>query len=90
MTIDIGANDLFLLQKSCNGAALCILAGLPGLLPTISANLDTIFGGIRTTALYDHQLVALTDYSLNYSDPVGTAVISQINQPPDATTALPA
>ena len=29
---------------------------------------------------YHHKLVALTYYSLNYSDPIGTSVISQVNQ----------
>jgi len=53
---------------------------LPGMLATLSANLDTIYGHIRNQDGYHHQLVALTYYSLNYSDPVGTNVISQVNQ----------
>jgi len=84
VSIDIGANDLFVLENGCGGASTpaeinCILAGLPAMLATLSANLDTIYGHIRLDG-YHHKLVALTYYSLNYSDPVGTNVISQVNQ----------
>jgi hypothetical protein len=80
VSIDIGANDLFVLEDGCGGNVNCILSGLPGMLATLSANLDTIYGHIRNLDGYHHQLVALTYYSLNYSDPVGTNVISQVNQ----------
>ncbi|GAC1459569.1 MAG: hypothetical protein PVSMB4_18820 [Ktedonobacterales bacterium] len=85
VSIDIGANDLFVLEKGCGGAVTpaeinCILAGLPNMLATLSANLDTIYGHIRNLDGYHHQLVALTYYSLNYSDPIGTNVITQVNQ----------
>jgi hypothetical protein len=80
VSIDIGANDLFVLEVGCGGNVNCILSGLPGMLATLSANLDTIYGHIRNLDGYHHQLVALTYYSLNYSDPVGTNVISQVNQ----------
>ncbi len=82
VSIDIGANDLFVLEEVCGGATQvgCILNGLPGMLATLSANLDTIYGHIRNVDGYHHKLVALTYYSLNYSDPVGTNIISQVNQ----------
>ncbi len=82
VSIDIGANDLFVLVKSCGGQAniRCIEAGLPVMLATLSANLDTIYGHIRNLDGYHHKLVALTTYSLNYSDPTGTSLISQVNQ----------
>ncbi|HEY6286316.1 MAG TPA: SGNH/GDSL hydrolase family protein [Ktedonobacteraceae bacterium] len=85
VSIDIGANDLFVLENGCGGASTpaeinCILAGLPAMLATLSANLDTIYGHIRNMDGYHHKLVALTYYSLNYSDPTGTNVISQVNQ----------
>ena len=82
VSIDIGSNDLFVLIEGCGGQANvnCILAGLPGMLATLSTNLDTIYGHIRNLDGYHHKLVALTYYSLNYSDPVGTSVISQVNQ----------
>jgi hypothetical protein len=80
VSIDIGANDLFVLVDSCGGNAGCIQSGLPAMLATLSANLDTIYGHIRNTDSYRHKLVALTYYSLNYSDPTGTGLISQVNQ----------
>jgi hypothetical protein len=85
VSIDIGANDLFVLEHGCGGVSTpaeiqCILDGLPTMLATLSANLDTIYGHIRNLDGYNHKLVALTYYSLNYSDPVGTSVISQVNQ----------
>jgi hypothetical protein len=80
VSINIGANDLFVLQESCGGNIQCLLAGLKGMLATLSANLDTIYGHIRNVDSYHHTIVALTYYSLNYSDPLGTGVISQVNQ----------
>ena len=73
VSIDIGANDLFVLEDGCGGNVNCILSGLPGMLATLSANLDTIYGHIRNQDGYHHQLVALTYYSLNYSDPSARA-----------------
>ncbi len=85
VSIDIGANDLFVLENGCGGATTpaeiqCIFSGLPAMLATLSTNLDTIYGHIRNLDGYHHKLVALTYYSLNYSDPITTGVISQVNQ----------
>ena len=80
VSIDIGANDLFVLVNGCGGNVGCIQLGLPGMLATLSANLDTIYGHIRNLDRYNHKLVALTYYSLNYSDPTGTFLIKQVNQ----------
>ena len=80
VSIDIGANDLFSLQAHCLGDITCILQGLPTMLATLSANLDTIYAHIRTHDRYRHKLVALTYYSLNYADRTTTYAISQVNQ----------
>ena len=80
VSIDIGANDLFVLVNGCQANVSCIQLGLPGMLATLSANLDTIYGHIRNQDGYHHKLVALTYYSLNYSDTTGTSLISQVNQ----------
>lgn len=81
VSLDIGANDLFLLEDVCGGAAntSCILAGLPALLALVSSNLDTIYGHIRNQDGYRHNLVALTYYSLNYADQTTTYVTSRLN-----------
>jgi lysophospholipase L1-like esterase len=80
ISIDIGANDLFVLQRLCAGDTTCILKGLPATLATLSANLDTIYGHIRNVDGYHHQIVALTYYSLNYSDLFTTNAIVALNQ----------
>jgi hypothetical protein len=80
VSIDIGANDLFNMVDGCGGDPSCISKALPIMLATLSANLDTIYGHIRNLDSYHHKLVALTYYSLNYSDPFGTGLISQVNQ----------
>src|SRR5262249_29438537 len=40
VTISLGANDGFLLEQSCNNDPACIQAGLPGVLATLTANMD--------------------------------------------------
>jgi lysophospholipase L1-like esterase len=72
VTIDIGANDLFV----CLRTPPC---DFPAMLATLSSNLDTIYGRIRNEGKYRHNLVALTYYALNYADPTGVATISAIN-----------
>jgi lysophospholipase L1-like esterase len=86
ITIDIGVNDLFVLQRQCNGDTGCVLDGLPGLLNALSANLNTIYSRVRGEARYEHQIVALTYYTANYDDPVGVSVIEAINSTVAAAT----
>ena len=85
VSINIGANDLFVLIRTCGGSTTpaeitCIQAGLPGMLATLGANLDTIYGHIRNLDGYQHKLIGLTYYSLSYSDPVGTQITAAMNQ----------
>ena len=81
VSIDIGANDVQALVNRCGGMAEvgCIQAGLPGVLASLSANLDTIYGHIRNRDGYHHKLVAVTTYSTNFGDPLLTGVVAQIN-----------
>jgi lysophospholipase L1-like esterase len=80
VTIMIGANDLFVLVDSCGGATnvACIEAGLPAVLTTLARNLTTIYSGLMEAG-FDGELLAVTYYSLNFTDPVGTGAISAIN-----------
>jgi lysophospholipase L1-like esterase len=80
VTMMIGANDLFLLIDSCGGSAhvACIEDGLPGLLDTLSSNLNTIYSGLKEAGFHG-ELMAVTYYSLNYADQVGTALTEAIN-----------
>ncbi len=88
VSIDIGANDLFVLQKGCTAAhpgdpaaiQRCIATGLPAVLDTLTANLATIYGRIRNEGHYRGDLVALTYYATDYRDAAGVATISAANQ----------
>lgn len=82
VTVNVGANDAQALVNECGGLAAvgCIQAGLPGMLATLSANLDTIYGHIRDTDGYRHKLVAVTTYSTNYGDALTTGAIAMVNQ----------
>ncbi|HET9109708.1 MAG TPA: GDSL-type esterase/lipase family protein [Ktedonobacterales bacterium] len=80
VTLTIGANDLLRLQSLCGGNVTCIQAGLPALLATYSANLDTIYATIRHKAHYHGQIVALTYYSTNYADAVTTGILHTLDE----------
>jgi lysophospholipase L1-like esterase len=67
VTIDIGANDAFVCEQLQNGCST--QSDLLGLAKEISTNLASIYGQIRATG-YTGPLVALSYYSLSYSDPV--------------------
>jgi lysophospholipase L1-like esterase len=82
VTIGIGANDVFLLQKSCAGAPnpqQCINAGLPAVLATIAQNMETILFNLRATG-FRGVLMIVNYYSLDYSDLVGTNGTRLLNQ----------
>jgi lysophospholipase L1-like esterase len=85
VTMTIGANDIFLLQKACNNGVPCIVAGLPALFASVQAHLTAIYGAIRSTG-YQGSIVALTYYVTNYNDPVAVFVISQLNAVVSAVT----
>jgi lysophospholipase L1-like esterase len=72
VTIDVGANDAFLCQETtldhCSSGA-----ELLGVANAIGANLGTIFHELRDVAGYRGPIVALTYYSLSYSDPAQVA-----------------
>ena len=78
MTIDIGANDAFLCQET-TADACSSAAELQAVLREIRANLTTIYTLIRDVAHYRGLLVALTYYSLSYSDPVQVASAEALN-----------
>jgi lysophospholipase L1-like esterase len=89
VTLTIGANDLFVLEKQCAGQPSptgCLIAGLPTLLSTLRANLGTIYGRLRGEAHYRHRIVALTYYVTNFNDPVGVPVIQSLNATVAAAT----
>jgi lysophospholipase L1-like esterase len=77
VSIDIGANDVFLCQATTTDGCA---AKLPATLAQIGANLATILSALRDQAHYEGPLVLLTYYSLNYTDPVQVAGTQELNR----------
>lgn len=77
VTLTLGANDFFRFQKDCMAGptvGTCPL-GVGGVLATMKANLNTIFGALRATG-YTGLIVALTYYSLDYHDTSGAMLLN--------------
>jgi lysophospholipase L1-like esterase len=85
VTMDIGANDVFVLQRQCAGDPTCVSKGVPDVLANIQANLEFIFGQIRSVAHYRGRLVTLSYYSLAY-DQASAAATQTLNAPIVAAT----
>jgi GDSL-like Lipase/Acylhydrolase family len=68
VTIDIGANDVFLCQEATKDACASP-AEFEAVLHQIAVNLTVIYALIRGVAHYRGPLVALAYYSLTYSNP---------------------
>jgi lysophospholipase L1-like esterase len=66
VTIDIGANDVFLCEETTTDGCTST-AELAAVLQEIAANLTAIYTQIRDVAHYHGLLVALTYYSLSYA-----------------------
>jgi lysophospholipase L1-like esterase len=81
VTINIGANDLFVLIRSCPpppDQAACVLQKLPAMLKTLAQNLVAVYTAMRRTG-FQGRLVALTYYSTDYRDVTGVAIIQAVN-----------
>ena len=78
ITIDVGANDAFLCQATT--ADHCTsFAELVGVANEIAGNLTAIYHDLRVVAGYSGPIVALTYYSLSYSDPASVAGTQFLN-----------
>lgn len=75
VTLGIGANDAFILQRVCGADQSCTIAGLTAM----SANVDVILGGIRATG-YRGVLEVVNYYSLDYADPAQVGGARLLNQ----------
>ena len=87
VTMMIGANDLFQLLGRCANSKNpnCVTNGIPGLLSTLGHNLRTTYSALRQAG-FRGDLVAVTYYALDFSDPTGVALISAVNQKMAAVT----
>ncbi len=79
VTIQLGSNDVDLLEQACNNDPQCIAAGLPQVLATAASNMTTILGGLRATG-YVGPIVIVNYYSTDYSNQGVTQVTSALNQ----------
>ena len=79
VTINIGGNDLGLLQVECNFDLTCEFMKLPIVLGTYGRNMFTIFTNLRVQAKYQGPIVLLTYYVFNYQDPVQVGAFTQLN-----------
>jgi lysophospholipase L1-like esterase len=89
VTIDLGGNDLFVLQRTCQNnpnPTTCFFNGFPQMLQTLGANLSEIYRRIRVDSGYRGQIVALTYYALDYTDAQGVQVIAAVNSVIEAVT----
>jgi lysophospholipase L1-like esterase len=86
VTVMLGANDVFLLENACAGDPTCIANGLPQVLGAVSANMATILGEIRGAG-FKGVIVVENYYSLDYSNPVGTAGTQLLNEAESAPAA---
>ena len=76
VTIDLGANDVFMLENTCTAKTdpppppdpACVKAGLESVLPMIGFNMETILRELRATG-YKGVIVVANYYSLDFSDP---------------------
>jgi hypothetical protein len=82
VTIDLGGNDLLLLEYSCvtsTGLNLaCVTEALPGVITTAATNVATIGGTLRAYG-YTGEIVFLTQYATSYTDATQTTVIPLFN-----------
>jgi lysophospholipase L1-like esterase len=81
VTITLGANDVSLLEKSCDHEASCVLTGLPA----VGTNIGTILSELRATG-YGGAIVITNYYSTDYSDAPQAQLTAALN----AAIAAPA
>jgi len=83
VTLQLGANDLQILSKSCAGDPQCVAANLPGTVQAIATNVATIIGALRE-AEYGGQVVVI-DYYNPTTDPMQDAVLGALDGALEAT-----
>jgi len=79
VTLQLGSNDVALLEEQCNNNPQCIASGLPQVLATATANMATILAGLRATG-YSGTLVIANYYSPDYSNQTTTEITAALNQ----------
>src|SRR5207237_6775547 len=88
VTIDIGANDLFVLLRTCAGSSSCFAAGFPVMLSRLASNLVTTYQSLRAAGFRGH-LVALAYYVTDYNDQNAVTALGANNPVVAAVTSEP-
>lgn len=78
VTIDLGANDVFLLDHLCNRELSCILTNFISTASQYSANLSFIYTQLRK--VYDGPLVALSIYNPYPADTTAQYALDRMNE----------
>ena len=79
VTVNLGANDLLLLEQQCNNDPTCIANGAPQVFALAAANMQTILAALRGTG-YSGAIVIVNYYSLDYSNQFVTELTAGLNQ----------
>lgn len=88
ITIDLGGNDLLLVQSACGATnTTCIAAALPGALATFATNLGTILSSIRGAG-YTGKIVVVTQYATSYRDATQLAALTSLDTEVTTVAAL--
>ncbi len=86
VTINLGANDLFLLEQECNNDPTCIENGAPQVFAAAEANMQTSLAALRATG-YSGVIEIVNYYSLDYSNQFETLLTEGLNQAISAPAA---
>jgi hypothetical protein len=78
VSIDVGANDLLILQRNCAGDVACINAGMPPLLAAYGQNLTATYQRVRAAG-FTGKFVGLGVYAMNYNDALSVGALTALN-----------
>jgi hypothetical protein len=91
ITLNMGANDLFVLQASCNFDLGCIQAGLQGVVVAYSQHLSDAYDQMKAaynkTDRIKGKFVGVTTYATNYNEPLAVGALTYMNNALAAFTA---
>jgi lysophospholipase L1-like esterase len=79
VTISLGADDVLLLQSSCQDDPICIASGLPSVLANVELNLRAILAALKATR-FKGTIVIMNYYSTDYTDANTTGLAADLNQ----------
>jgi lysophospholipase L1-like esterase len=79
VTIQLGANDLSLLEQKCKSNPQCIENGAPQVFAKAEANMQTALAQLRATG-YSGPIVIVNYYSIDYTNQFVTELIVGLNQ----------